>query len=153
MKRSIALSLAALVAALAAPAAQAQFAKASDAIKYRQSGMWILATHFGRIGAMVNGKVAFDAKTAADNAAIVAYMSKLPFAGFVEGSDKGETKAKAKIWTERVKFDQDRDNMQAAAAKLASTAAAPGLTLDQLKAAFGETAKTCKACHDAFREE
>jgi cytochrome c556 len=39
--------------------------------------------------------------------------------------------------------------MQDEAAKLAVAARANNL--DQLKAAFGATAATCKACHDDFR--
>jgi cytochrome c556 len=41
-----------------------------------------MAQHFGRIGAMANGRIPFDAKAAADNAEIVADMAKLPWAGF-----------------------------------------------------------------------
>jgi len=33
--------------------AKAQFAKAEDAIKYRQSTFSVMATHFSRIGAVV----------------------------------------------------------------------------------------------------
>lgn len=46
---------------MAAPAS-AQFAKPEDAIKYRQSALFVMGQHFGRIGAMANGKVPFDAK-------------------------------------------------------------------------------------------
>ncbi len=49
---AVALSLAA--AAYAVPAA-AQFEKAEDAIKYRQSALFVMGQHFGRIGAMANG--------------------------------------------------------------------------------------------------
>jgi cytochrome c556 len=97
MKR---LLFAALAAAVCLPAA-AQFAKPEDAIKYRQSAMFVMSQHFGRIGAMVQGKVPFDAAAAAANAGIVATMSKLPFAGFIEGTDKGgNTRAKLEIWAE-----------------------------------------------------
>ena len=50
---SLAVSAVALAAAL--PAA-AQFAKPEDAIKYRQSALSVMGTHFGRIGAVVQGK-------------------------------------------------------------------------------------------------
>ena len=55
MKALAALVLAASAAVLATPAS-AQFAKPEDAIKYRQSVMSVMATHFGRLGAMANGK-------------------------------------------------------------------------------------------------
>jgi len=146
------LSIAAVVAALtmALPAA-AQFAKPEDAIKYRQSGMSLMAAHFGRLGAMANGKVPFDANAAAENAEVVAFVSKLPFSGFVEGSDKGNTKAKPEIWSEPDKFRAGARNMQGEAVKLSLVA--KGGNLDRIKAAFGETAKTCKGCHDTYRAQ
>lgn len=128
----------------------AQFAKPEDAIKYRQSALFVMAQHFGRIGAMANGRVPFDAKVAADNAEIVAEMAKLPWAGFGAGTDKGmPTKAKPEIWTEAGKFKEASDKLGAESVKL--VAAAKTGNLDNLKAAFGATAGTCKACHDAYR--
>ena len=51
--------------------------------------LFVMAQHFGRIGAMVNGRAPYDAKAAVDNAEIVAEMAKLPWAGFGPGTDKG----------------------------------------------------------------
>ena len=151
MKALTCIAAAATLVALTAPAA-AQFAKPEDAIKYRQSAMFIQSQHFGRIGAMVSGKAPFDAAVAADNAAIVADMSKLPWAGFMPGTDKGgNTKAKPEIWTEQAKFKETNEKLMAETAKLA--AAAKTGDLDTLKAAFTATADTCKSCHDAFRNK
>jgi cytochrome c556 len=138
--------------ALSSLPASAQFAKPEDAIKYRQSGMALMGTHLGRLGAMASGRAPFDAKAAADNAEIVAFVSKLPFAGFVDGSDKGgNTKAKPEIWSQMDRFRTNATKMQEEVAKL-NTAAKSG-NLDQIKAAFGEAAKTCKSCHDDFRQQ
>jgi len=137
-------------AGVALPAA-AQFAKPEDAIKYRQAGMTIMATHFGSVAAMANGRIPFDAKSAADNAEIATIVSKLPFAGFVEGADKGQTKAEPKIWTEMDKFKDAATRMQEEMAKL--NVAAKSGNLDSIKAAVGETGKRCKACHDTYRKE
>ncbi len=136
---------------LAALPAAAQFQKPEDAIKYRKAAFTVLGTHFSRIGAMVNNRVPFDAKVAADNAAIVATMASLPFAGFGPGTDKGDTRAKAEIWTEMDKFRAGGTKMQEESVKLA--AAAKSGNADTLKAAFGEAAKTCKACHDDYRKD
>lgn len=149
MKALAALVLATTALTLSAPAS-AQFAKPEDAIEYRQSAFFVMGQHFGRLGAMANGRVAFDAKAAQDNAEVVAQMAKLPWAAFGPGTDKGaSTKALPAIWTERAKFDSDTANFQAEVTKLA--AAAKTGNLDNLKAAFGATAGTCKACHDSFR--
>lgn len=139
-----------LACAIALPAA-AQFAKPEDAIKYRKAAMTVMAAHFGRVAGMANGKIAFDAKAAADNAETAAMMSKLPFAGFVDGSDKGETKAEPKIWAEMDKFRAGATKMQEEMVKL--NVAAKSGNLDAIKAAAGDTGKACKACHDNYRKE
>jgi cytochrome c556 len=150
MKKTIALSglLAALACALPA---QAQFAKPEDAIKYRKAGFTLMAAHFGRLGAMAQGRVPFDAKVAAENADVLATVAKLPWAAFGEGTDKGETRAKPEIWKEAAKFKEAADKNQAEIAKL--VAAAKTGNLDNLKTAFGSAAPTCKACHDNFRKD
>jgi len=136
---------------LVALPASAQFAKPEDAIKYRRSVMTVMATHFGRVAAMANGRIPYDAKTATDNADIALRMSQLPFVAFIPGTDKGETRAESKIWSEPEKFKTSAEQMQAAMQKV--DAAAKGGNLDALKAAVGDTGKTCKACHDSYRKE
>ncbi len=135
---------------LAALPAAAQFQKPEDAVKYRKAAFTLMSTHFGRIGAMVQGRVPFDGAAAAANADIVKEISVLPYAGFVEGtsgSEKGQPKAN--VWTERAKFDAAAKKMQDEVAKLAIAAKANNL--DTLKTAFGAAASTCKSCHDDFR--
>lgn len=131
--------------------AQAQFAKPEDAVKYRKGSFTVMAAHFGRLGAMANGRMPYDAKVAAENADVVLTLSKLPWLAFGEGTDKGETRAKPEIWKESAKFKDAADKMQAEMGKL--NAAAKAGNIDALKAAFGPAAATCKACHDNFRKE
>lgn len=150
MKSFASLVLAAAAVTLSVPAS-AQFAKPEDAIKYRQSALTVMATHFGRVGAMANGRVPFDAKALADNANIAEEMSKLPWAAFVDGSDKGTTRAKAEIWSDNAKFKAAAEKMQAEMSKVA--AAAKTGNLDAVKAAVGATGGACKACHDVFRKD
>ena len=144
--RLASLLLAAAGAVAAAPAA-AQFAKSEDAIHYRQSAMFLQGQHFGRVAAMANGRVPFDAAAAAANAELVATISKLPWAGFAPGTEGG--KAKPDIWKEQAKFKELSDKLQADTEKLA--AAAKGGNLDAIKAQVAATGETCKSCHDTFR--
>lgn len=146
MKLIASLSLVAASAVLALPAA-AQFAKPEDAVKYRQSALFVMAQHFGRLGAMANGKAPYDAKAAAENAEIVAEMAKLPWAGFVAGAES--PKAKADIWKDAAKFKEHNEKLVAETGKLLTAAKAGNV--DALKTAFGPTAGACKACHDNFR--
>lgn len=150
MKKAFLLAVAAIVTA--APfAAQAQFAKPEDAIKYRKAAFTVMASHFGRNAPVVRGERPFNAQEAAANAAIVETMSTLPFAAFGPGTDKGDTKAKPEIWTDTAKFNTAKDNMIKAVAEF--NAAAKSGNEAAFKAAFGNVGKTCKGCHDDFRKE
>ena len=154
MKRlfpSMLMAAAALAGFATALPAAAQFAKPEDAIKYRKSALFVMGQHFGRVAAMANGKVPFDAKAVADNTEIATTMSKLPYVAFIEGTDKGDTKAEPKIWTEKDKFNAAATKMQEEMAKL--NVVAKGGNIDTIKGAVGETGKACKACHDAYRKE
>ena len=145
--------VAALIAALTVFAplgAQAQFAKSEDAIKYRQGAFTVMAAHFGRIGAMVNGRVPYDAKAAAENAAVVAAVSRLPMSAFGPGTDTGrEHRAKPEVWRDAAKFQAAGYKMVDATARLSAAAGDPAA----LKTAFGAVAASCKACHDDFRKD
>jgi len=147
MKRWLTLVLSA--GAMLATPAMAQFQKPEDAVKYRQSALFVMGQHFSRIGAMANGRVPFDAKAAQDNAAVVLTLSSLPWAGFGADTEKLSSKAKPEIWRESDKFKVASERMMGEVVKL--DAAAKTGNLDAVKKAFGETAATCKACHDAYR--
>lgn len=149
MKKWKILAMAAATLTLALPAS-AQFAKPDDAIKYRQSAFFVMGQNFGRLGAMAQGKMPFDAKLAADSAATAEFMSKLPWAAFGEGTDKGTvaSKAKPEVWTEKAKFHEYAEKMQAELVKL--NAAAKTGNLDSIKAAMAAAGASCKSCHEAF---
>jgi len=83
---------------------------------------------------------------------VIAAVAKLPAAGFVPGSESGhDTRALPALWKEMPKVKELNDKMVAETGKLA--VAAKSGNLDQLKAAFGPAAQTCKACHDDFRKK
>ena len=150
MKKILSMAIAATCFIVYAPAF-AQFSKPEAAIKYRQGALFVMQENFARVARMASGKVPFDAKVAADSAAVAEYMSKLPWAGFVEGSEKGlDTKAKPEIWSDKAKFMEAADKMQGEMTKL--SAAAKTGNLDSIKAAIGAVGGSCKSCHDAFRQ-
>jgi cytochrome c556 len=147
--KKIILIAAALIASTFSAASFAQFAKPEDAAKYRQSALSVMGTHFGRVGAMVAGRVPYDAKVAQENIDIAVSMSKLPWAGFTGGAES--PKAKADIWKEQAKFKDLGDKMYAELLKV--QAAAKTNNLDNIKAAFGPAGASCKTCHDAYRAQ
>lgn len=145
------LALATAAVTLASTASAQSFQKPEDAIKYRKGAFTVLAAHFGALGAMANGRAPFDAQAAARHGDVIALVSHLPFNGFAAGSDKGDTRAKAEVWSEQAKFRAAAEKMQTEVGKLA--AAAKTGSLDNVKATFGAAAGTCKACHDDFRKD
>lgn len=146
MKISALLALAAASFSLSLPAA-AQFAKPEDAVKYRQSAMFLQSQHFGRIAAMASGRVPFDQAAAVANADVLAVIARLPWAAYGPGTEGG--KAKPEIWKEQARFKELDERLMADTEKLA--AAAKAGNLDALKAAVASVGETCKSCHDAFR--
>ncbi len=134
---------------LASVSAQAQFAKPEDAIKYRQSALSVMGAHTVRLGAMVNGRVPFDARVAQENADIIATIARLPWQGFGAGTEGG--KAKAIIWSDGARFKSGNEKLAVDATALA-TAAKSG-NPDQIKTAFGTYAANCKTCHDVYRDQ
>lgn len=127
------------------------FEDVNDAIHYRQSAFGLIAYNFGDMGAMLKGKKDMDNAVFAQRAANVAALSKIPVEGFIEGSDKGDTEALTKIWQDRADFDSKMETFQTNAALLA-VAAEKG-DLAEIKTAFGNTGKSCKGCHDAYKKD
>ncbi len=148
----LAVAALAAVACLASLPAAAQFQKPEDAIKYRQSAFTVMATHFGRVAGMAAGRVPFDAAAATTHAQIAVSMSRLPYAAFGEGTDKGmPNRAKPEVWSQNARFKDLAAKMGAEMDKL--DAAAKTGSLDAIKAAVGGVGASCKACHDDFRAE
>lgn len=150
MKFRPGLAIAALALVTALPAS-AQYRNADAAIKYRQSAMSLQGNHLARIFAMVNGQAPFDAKVAAENIEIISMLNtRAQFAAFIEGSDKGNTRAKPEIWVEKDKWNAAVARSQEDVNKL--VAAGKTGNLDQIKAAAGTVGQSCKACHDAYQK-
>ena len=145
---------AALVAAagmvVAGSAALAQ-QKPEDAIKYRQSALFILGQSFGPLAGMAQGKIPYDKDAAVRNAGIAEFVSKLPWDRFGPGTDQGNTKAKPEIWLNLEDFRAKADKMQTEVAKLAQVTKSGDV--NAFKAQVGETGKACKACHDEYRNK
>jgi cytochrome c556 len=136
---------------LLAGAAFAQFAKTEDAVKYRQSVMFLVGQHFSRMGAMVKGEQPYNKESFEKNAALVDSLYRMGLDAFMApGSDKGSG-MKADVLTQKDKFTQMHNATAAELAKLA--AVAKGGDLNAIKPQFGAAGASCKACHDAYRNK
>jgi cytochrome c556 len=151
MKKNVTVLTVLAVAVGAAVSAWAQM-KPEDAIKYRQSAMFLVGQNFGPLAAMAQAKIPYDKDAAIKHADIVAFVSRLPLQGFQPGTDTGgNTKAKPEIWENMDDFKAKLEKMQQETAKLAEVAQSGDF--NALKAQVGETGKACKACHDKYRNK
>ncbi len=140
-----------LVAAiLLAGSAFAQFARTEDAVKYRQSVMFVIGQHFTWMGGMLKGSPAYEKNAFLKNAAVVKTLAALPWDAFlVPGSDKG-SKMKGEALKDPARFKASAQEMESALAGL--VAAAEAGAVPAIQEQFGLVAKSCKACHGVFRK-
>jgi cytochrome c556 len=151
MKKRMSCVLVLAVVGLLAGAAFAQFAKTEDAIKYRQSVMFLVGQHFGRMGAMVKGEQPYNKEAFEKNAILVESLYRLPLEAFMTpGSDKG-SHMKADALAQKDKFTQMHTTAATELAKLAAVAKSGDL--NAIKTQFGEAGASCKACHDAYHSK
>ena len=132
---------------LLAAGVQADVEKAVD---YRQGLMNVYAWNVTTMKDMVKGDVAFDAAAFARHAKDLAAAAQLELmAAFPEDSINDESDATDAIWLDWEKFQDRHKDLQEASGKLAQAAA--GGDEAAMKEQFGATAKTCKGCHDDFK--
>ena len=150
MKKVVRFSICLIFVAIAVGGAYAQFAKPEDAIKYRKSVMFLIAQHFGRMGAVVKGKTAYDKQPFTQNAMVVETLSHLPWeASMMPGTDKGDTTLNAAVFAKQDEFKASAQAFETGTAKLVSVSQSGDLSA--IKAQFGKVAKSCKGCHEKFR--
>ncbi len=139
-----------VIVAVALGGAYAQFSKPEKAIKYRKSVMFLIAQHFGRMGAMVKEKTPYNKEAFTGNATVVETLSRLSWeAVMVPGTDKGDTTLKSSAFEQQAKFNEVAQTFEKQATKLVSTAKSGDF--NAIKVQFGQVGKSCKACHTQFR--
>lgn len=149
--RHLAAALLLPLAAIALPA-QAQV-KPDDAIRYRTSAYQVLVWNWIPMGAMVRGRIPFDAKAFSQRADRVQVISTMLLEGFPAGTATGslKTEAKPEIWSNFADFEKKMKSFETAAAELARVAKAGDEAAT--KAQFAKASETCKACHDLYKAD
>jgi cytochrome c556 len=147
MRRTFIAAVAAVV--LVAPLSALAQAKPEQLVKQRQSAMTLIAKYFGPIGAMVNGKIPYNADVVARNATYVENLAQMPWDGFHESTKGEKSAARPEVWSNPKGFQEAADRLQSEVVKLASAARAKDEA--GVKAAFPGVGKSCGACHDSFR--
>lgn len=151
-KSKFILAGAAVCAALLSPLAISHFDDKAMPQSYRQSYFALMAANFGPLVASVKGEIPWDqAKVErwADDLATLAELDLMR--GFVDGSDKGTTRAKPEIWQNKEDFTSKLDELAIALEALDEVAPSGDKAL--IAEAVGNAGKACKACHDDYKAE
>ena len=152
MKSTTRITIFVLFAVFTLGTAYGQFAKPEEAVKYRKSVMFLIVQHFKRMGAVVQGKAAYNKDEFSVNADAVKMLATLPWdAMMVPGTDKGDTTLSSAVFDEPDQFKKVADSFETATALLAGKA--KGGDLNAIKAQFGKVAQNCKSCHKNFRKK
>ncbi|MCG6966224.1 MAG: cytochrome c [Chromatiaceae bacterium] len=139
-----------IAAALITAASAVQAQEPEDYIKYRQAMMAAIGGHNSAASQIVRGKVSPEGALAMHARALAELTSDLPSL-FPEGSDFGETKAKAEIWSDRAGFEKAASDAKSATAAFAEVVA--GGDAAKIAAAFKDVGEACKGCHKTYREK
>lgn len=141
-----------LAAVLATTAFSAVAAEAKDPVEARKAIFKDYKKVFGQgMGAVMKGEKPYNKDEFAKLAEQMVELSKQPWQYFPAGSDKGKSEARPEVWSKPAEFKKAADDHQALIVKLAE--AAKGGDLAQIRPAFAAAQKTCKACHDVFKQD
>jgi cytochrome c556 len=148
------LRLAALAGAIAAGAAAAQQApKPENLIKWRQSAFQVVAWNSGRIKASLDAGYNKDQVLRSANA-IAAIANSGLGSLFAPGTESGkgwhDTTAKPELFANGAKFAELGGEFGKESSELVRVVSAGG-DAAAVKDQFGKLQKTCKSCHDEFR--
>lgn len=140
----------ATAAAMLFAAASANAQDPENYIKYRQAVMKAIGGHSGAASQIVRGNVSPEGALAMHAQALAQLNSDLTSL-FPEGSDFGETRAKAGIWSDRAKFEQAASDAKNATAAFAEAVGSGDA--DRIGATFRKVGDACKGCHEDFRQK
>ncbi len=149
MRPAIARITSALALALSFPVGAAAVT-AEDAIKYRHAVMEEMAAHMNALTLILFDKVAGGDYAQGHADALARALAEMDIL-FPEISKDGDTEALPLIWKNPDKFAEAVAKAQAAAGEFRD--ALDGGDRKAALAAFADTGKACKACHEVYRAE
>ena len=150
MQRPPLVFLTALLATLVAVNIARAETSAENQIKYRQAVMGSMAAHIEVLSMMAFNKIAPNDFYQSHADALASATAELEFL-FPEGSGQGETEALPAIWENPDDFNTARLNAEQAFAALRDAVASGDSKA--VVGAFAAAGKSCKGCHEDYREE
>ena len=154
-KKHVAVVVAALILAAGTTRSQAAdaVAEANATVHHRQQIMKTVGALMAALGCTMEKKCTLDNKDLKHTGKGIAFMAELSPASFKDKAEGATLKhtAKPNIWNEWTKFETSLKAMGEAAAKVETLAGDD--KRNEALAAVADLGKTCKGCHDAFRDK
>lgn len=151
MKMRVVLAAFALVTGAGYTLSAFSQAKPETLVKQRQAAMVLQGKYFyGQLRPMAQGKIPYDAKAMARNAAFLDALSKMPWDGFDPRTKDVKSGALPAAFTDTAKFKEAQERLQNEVTKLVSATKSGDEAA--VKAQIGAVNKACSSCHDDFRE-
>ena len=120
-------------------------------VKQRQAVMTLQGKYIVPIAGMATGKVPYDADAMSRNATYLENLSQMAWDGFQESTKGEKSRALPEIYSQKAKFNEYAQRLQAETAKLGQAARAKDE--GAVKQQFPAVLKTCNGCHDDFRSK
>ncbi len=126
---------------------------ANQKVEYRKDLMESAGAHMGALGCYMKGQCQLPPKVLKRAARGIGLVGKLSIPAYKTPTPGAtvKTTSNAKVWSEWDKFEQGLKAMTERAQELESIAATGERS--QMGPAMGKLGKTCKGCHEAFREK
>ena len=124
-----------------------------SAIQYRKAVMGTVGANMKGSALIIQGKVDFKANLAG-HAHAISEAAKLAPAAFKQNTDgegSEKTTSNSKVWSNWSNFEAGLKKLEQEAAKLAQIAESGDMAA--AGAQLGALGKTCKGCHDDFRDK
>ena len=132
--------------------AKEEASEAEKAVEYRKAVFAAMGYNAKPIAGMVKGKIAWDGDEVAERARRLEALAGMPWEGFMEGTaDVGHSETKAAAWDKRDEFRDLAEKLQERTAALVDAAESGGRSA--VAESFKKVGKTCKSCHDDFKED
>ncbi|GAA5236346.1 cytochrome c [Verticiella sediminum] len=138
----------ALAAAAPIAFAEPQFDNTQEAVAYRQAALRLMGAHFNGLAPVMRGRATFDAAAVQQEVAVLRTLATLPWRGFADGAEGGN--AQPAVWKDSARFEAALKNFQQSMGRLSQVAGEGDF--DTIRAAYGDVAASCKACHQDFRQ-
>ena len=127
-------------------------AKPETLVKWRQAAMALQGKYFyPKLRPMAQGKIPYDANTAAHDAELLLAVTKMPWDGFVASTKDLKTGALPAVYADTAKFKESADRLQSETTKLVALTKSGDEAA--VKAQIVAVDKACGSCHESFREK